>query len=118
MTFHSFSYIKKINKNFLVSNQNKILLNQNLDLYDFYIIKHKEPANVAKIKACIALVNSPKIIKGIGTTKGTRETITDTTNSSASIFPNNRKLSERGFAKSSKTLIGNKIGVGSIYLAK
>merc|ERR1712228_78730 len=34
------------------------------------------------------------------------------------MFPNKRKLSERGFVKSSNMLIGKKIGVGEIYLAK
>lgn len=33
-----------------------------------------EPDNVAKIKAWIPLVNSPRKIKGIGITKGTNET--------------------------------------------
>lgn len=63
-------------------------------------------------------MNNPNIIKGIGTTNGTSETITATTNSSAKMLPKSRKLKERGFAKSSKTLIGNKIGVGSTYFAK
>uniref|UniRef100_A0A1Y3BU73 Uncharacterized protein n=1 Tax=Helianthus annuus TaxID=4232 RepID=A0A1Y3BU73_HELAN len=44
---------------------------------------------------------------GIGTTEGTKETRTTTTNSSANIFPKSRKLSDRGFVKSSKILIGN-----------
>ena len=34
----------------------------------------KEPDKVAKISACIPLVNKPKKIKGIGITNGTRET--------------------------------------------
>jgi hypothetical protein len=34
------------------------------------------------------------------------------------MFPNKRKLNERGFVKSSKMLIGKKIGVGDMYLAK
>ena len=36
--------------------------------------KHTEPESVAKIKAWIPLVNNPKKIKGIGITKGTKET--------------------------------------------
>jgi len=51
---------------------------------------------------------------GIGTTKGTKETRTTTTNSSANIFPKSRKLSDNGFVKSSKMLIGKRIGVGLI----
>uniref|UniRef100_A0A2C9U3F4 Uncharacterized protein n=1 Tax=Manihot esculenta TaxID=3983 RepID=A0A2C9U3F4_MANES len=38
---------------------------------------------------------------GIGTTEGTKETRTTTTNSSANILPKSRKLSEKGFVKSS-----------------
>jgi hypothetical protein len=34
------------------------------------------------------------------------------------MFPNKRKLSESGLVKSSKILIGRKIGVGEIYLEK
>jgi hypothetical protein len=50
--------------------------------------------------------------------RGTNKHKTDTTISSAKIFPNKRKLRERGFVKSSNMLIGKKIGVGEIYLAK
>ena len=52
---------------------------------------------------------------GIGITKGTKETRTTTTNSSANIFPKSRKLRDKGFVKSSRILIGNRIGVGLIY---
>jgi hypothetical protein len=45
-------------------------------------------------------------------TNGTKATRT-TTSSSARIFPNNRKLNDRGFVKSSKTLIGNKNAAGA-----
>ena len=41
---------------------------------------------------------------GIGTTEGTKETRTTTTNSSANIFPKSRKLRDKGFVKSSKML--------------
>ena len=34
------------------------------------------------------------------------------------MFPKRRKLNDNGFVKSSKTLIGSKIGVGSTYLPK
>jgi len=34
------------------------------------------------------------------------------------MFPNKRKLSDKGFVKSSSILIGKNIGVGEIYLAK
>ncbi|MFS7904838.1 hypothetical protein Hanom_Chr01g00040761 [Helianthus anomalus] len=58
------------------------------------------------------VVNNPRNMTGIGTTKGTKETRTTTTNSSANIFPKSRKLSDRGFVKYSKILIGKRIGVG------
>ncbi|TYH54420.1 hypothetical protein ES332_D09G167300v1 [Gossypium tomentosum] len=41
----------------------------------------------------------------------TKETRT-TTNSSTNIFSKSRKLSDKGFVKSSKMLIGKRIGVG------
>jgi hypothetical protein len=41
-------------------------------------------------------------------TKGTNDVNTVTVNSSAKMFPNNRKLSDKGFVKSSKILIGRK----------
>ena len=34
------------------------------------------------------------------------------------MFPNSRKLRDKGFVKSSSILIGRKIGVGEMYLAK
>ena len=43
---------------------------------------------------------------------GTNNANTDTTNSSAKTLPNNRKLNDNGLVKSSRILIGNKIGVG------
>ncbi|KAF7072549.1 hypothetical protein CFC21_077658 [Triticum aestivum] len=55
---------------------------------------------------------------GIGITKGTKETRTTMTNSSANIFPKSRKLSDNGFVKSSRMLIGKRIGVGLIYFSK
>lgn len=51
-------------------------------------------------------------------TKGTNETKTATTSSSAKIFPKSRKLKESGFVKSSSILIGSKIGVGWTYFVK
>ncbi|OEL21975.1 hypothetical protein BAE44_0017006 [Dichanthelium oligosanthes] len=45
----------------------------------------------------------------IGTTKGTKETRTPTTNSSANIFSKSQKLSNNGFVKSSRILIGKRI---------
>ncbi|TYG54222.1 hypothetical protein ES288_D09G172100v1 [Gossypium darwinii] len=44
--------------------------------------------------------------------EGTKETRTTTTNSSTNIFSKSRKLSDKGFVKSSKMLIGKRIGVG------
>ena len=43
---------------------------------------------------------------------GTNNANTDTTNSSAKTLPNKRKLKDNGLVKSSRILIGNKIGVG------
>ncbi|KAL1082893.1 hypothetical protein V6Z11_D09G163200 [Gossypium hirsutum] len=48
----------------------------------------------------------------MGWAKGTKETRTTTTNSSTNIFPKSQKLSDKGFVKSSKMLIGKRIGVG------
>ena len=76
------------------------------------------PASVAKMRAWIPLVKSPRKIRGIGITSGTNDTSTATTSSSARMFPKRRKLNDNGFVKSSKTLIGSKIGVGSTYLPK
>ncbi|KAF6989803.1 hypothetical protein CFC21_007093 [Triticum aestivum] len=50
----------------------------------------------------------------IGITKGTKETRTTKTNTSANIF----LLSDNGFVKSSRMLIGKRIGVGLIYFLK
>ena len=70
------------------------------------------PASVAKINAWIPLVNNPRKMSGIGITRGTNDTSTATTSSSARMFPKRRKLNYNGFVKSSNTLIGSKIGVG------
>ena len=70
------------------------------------------PASVENTKAWMALVNNPKSINGIGTTSGTKAINTPTTNSSAKIFPNKRKLNDNGFVKSSKILIGSKKAAG------
>ena len=45
---------------------------------------------------------------------GTKIINTPTTSSSAKRLPNSRKLSDNGFVKSSRTLIGNKKGTGYI----
>lgn len=85
---------------------------------DVFKMKHIEPDKVAKIKAWIPLVNKPRKINGIGITKGTKETKTATTSSSAKMFPKSLKLKDKGFVKSSKTFIGNNIGVGCTYFLK
>jgi len=59
-------------------------------------------------------VNKPSNIIGIGTTSGTKVINTPTTSSSARILPKSRKLNERGFVKSSRTLIGSKKAAGEI----
>ena len=74
--------------------------------------------SVANTNAWTELANIPRTITGSGTNIGTSKHNTDTTISSAKMFPNKRKLSDRGFVKSSNMLIGKKIGVGEIYLAK
>jgi hypothetical protein len=53
----------------------------------------------------------PSNIIGNGTTSGTSEVSTVIVNSSAKTFPNNRKLSDNGFVKSSKILIGKEVEV-------
>jgi hypothetical protein len=45
---------------------------------------------------------------------GTNDVKTEIVNSSARTLPNNRKLNDNGFVKSSKILIGKRIGIGSI----
>jgi hypothetical protein len=54
----------------------------------------------------------PSNIIGNGITKGTNEVNTVTVSSSAKMFPNNRKLKDKGFVKSSKILIGRRSGIG------
>ena len=76
------------------------------------------PAKVANTRAWIALVNNPRSINGIGTTNGTRAIKTPTTSSSANMLPKRRKLSDKGFVKSSKTLIGKRKAAGSTYRLK
>ena len=69
-------------------------------------------ANVEKIKACTEPAKIPNNIIGNGITKGTNEVNTEIVNSSAKTFPNNRKLSDKGFVKSSRILIGRRSGIG------
>ena len=69
-------------------------------------------ASVEKIKACTEPAKTPKSIIGNGITNGTRDVNTETVNSSARTFPNNRKLNDKGFVKSSRMLIGRRIGIG------
>ena len=73
---------------------------------------------VEKISACTELANNPRIITGSGIRIGTSKAKTETTSSSASTLPKRRKLNERGFVKSSRMLIGRRIGVGCTYRAK
>ena len=70
-------------------------------------------ANVEKISACTELANTPRPIIGRGINSGTSNVNTLTVNSSAKTLPNNRKLNDKGFVKSSRMLIGKRIGVGS-----
>ena len=69
-------------------------------------------ANVEKINACTEPAKIPKPMIGKGTINGTSKTNTEIVNSSAKTLPNSRKLSDNGFVKSSKMLIGNRMGVG------
>ena len=70
-------------------------------------------ANVEKIKACTEPAKIPSNIIGNGITKGTNDVNTEIVNSSAKTFPNNRKLNDNGFVKSSRILIGKRSGIGS-----
>ena len=70
--------------------------------------------SVENTNACTELAKIPKTITGKGTNIGTSRHNTETTISSAKMLPNKRKLNERGFVKSSRMLIGRKIGVGEI----
>jgi hypothetical protein len=74
--------------------------------------------SVENTNACTELAKIPKTITGSGINNGTSKHKTDTTISSAKMFPNKRKLRDSGFVKSSNMLIGKKIGVGEMYLAK
>jgi hypothetical protein len=74
--------------------------------------------SVENTNACTELAKIPRTITGKGTNNGTNKHRTDTTISSAKIFPNKRKLSESGLVKTSKILIGRNIGVGEMYRAK
>ena len=69
-------------------------------------------ANVEKIKACTEPAKIPNNIIGNGITNGTSDVNTVIVNSSAKTFPNNRKLNDNGFVKSSKILIGRRSGIG------
>jgi hypothetical protein len=71
-------------------------------------------ANVEKIKACTEPAKIPNSIIGNGITNGTSDVKTVTVNSSAKTLPNNRKLNDNGFVKSSKILIGRRSGIGAI----
>ena len=75
-------------------------------------------ANVEKIKACTEPAKIPNNIIGNGITNGTREVNTVTVSSSANTLPNNRKLNDNGFVKSSKMLIGRRSGSGLTYRLK
>ena len=69
-------------------------------------------ASVEKINAWTEPAKTPNNIIGNGITNGTNEVNTVIVNSSASTFPNNRKLSDNGFVKSSRILIGRRSGIG------
>ena len=69
-------------------------------------------ANVEKIRACTELANIPRPIIGSGINNGTNSVITLIVSSSAKVLPNSRKLNDKGFVKSSRMLIGKRIGVG------
>ena len=69
---------------------------------------------VENTSACTELAKIPKTITGSGTNNGTNKHKTDTTISSARMLPKRRKLKDSGFEKSSRILIGRKIGVGEM----
>ena len=74
--------------------------------------------SVENTKAWTELAKIPSTITGSGINNGTSKHKTETTISSAKMLPNRRKLSDRGFVKSSKTLIGSNTGVGCKYFKK
>ena len=69
-------------------------------------------AKVEKIRAWTELAKTPRPIIGNGIINGTKIVNTVTVNSSAKTLPNNRKLNDNGFVKSSKMLIGKRMIVG------
>ena len=75
-------------------------------------------AKVENIKAWTDPAKIPRTIIGSGTINGTNDVKTEIVNSSAKTFPNNRKLNDKGFVKSSIILIGKRSGIGSIYRLK
>ena len=75
-------------------------------------------AKVEKIKACTDPAKIPNNIIGNGITNGTKDVNTVTVSSSANTLPNNRKLNDNGFVKSSKMLIGRRSGIGLTYRLK
>ena len=70
-------------------------------------------AKVEKIKAWTDPANNPNNIIGNGIRSGTKDVKTETVSSSAKTFPNNRKLNDKGFVKSSNMFIGSNTGIGS-----
>ena len=66
------------------------------------------PQNVEKIKACAEPAKTPNITIGNRIYKLTKDFKTAIVNSSARAFPNNQKLNDNSFAKSSKTLISRR----------
>merc|ERR1719401_1572096 len=69
-------------------------------------------ARVAKMSAWIEPAKTPSAMIGKGTTKGTKNVSTATVSSSARTFPKSRKLKLNGFVKSSRMLMGSRVGVG------
>ena len=69
-------------------------------------------ANVEKIKAWTEPAKIPNNMIGNGITNGTNDVNTLIVSSSAKTFPNNRKLNDNGFVKSSRILIGKRSGIG------
>ena len=64
------------------------------------------------------LAKTTSKITGKGIIKGTKRANTETSSTSAKILPKSRKLSDSGLVKSSRMLIGKRIGVVSRLIVK
>lgn len=73
---------------------------------------------VVKIRVWILFVNNLRSMIGIGIIKGIKEIRIIIINLLVKIFLKSWKLSDKGFVKFFKMLMGKRIGVGWIYFLK